>query len=86
MQNARRNFETFVSVGICALAILSILGVLWTEHRARERMERDIACLATNIFYEAQKEPRAGQEGVAFVTVARSLHGKEYPRSICDVV
>jgi spore germination cell wall hydrolase CwlJ-like protein len=47
--------------------------------------QRQITCLAENIYFEAAHEPLAGQKAVAFVTINRVLTGN-YANSICDVV
>jgi spore germination cell wall hydrolase CwlJ-like protein len=48
-------------------------------------LERQLACLARNVFYEANGEPIAGQMAVAQVTVNRSKSGL-FPRDLCAVV
>lgn len=47
--------------------------------------QREIDCLAENIYFEAAKEPRDGQIAVAFVTLNRVKSGR-FPDSICKVV
>ena len=46
---------------------------------------KDIKCLADNIYHEARGEPYAGQVAVARVTLNRVAHSK-YPDTICKVV
>ena len=46
---------------------------------------RDIKCLALNIFHEARSESKKGQRAVAGVTLNR-VKSKQYPNTICDVV
>lgn len=48
-------------------------------------IQRDIKCLALNIFHEARSESKAGQRAVASVTLNR-VASKHYPDNICDVV
>jgi spore germination cell wall hydrolase CwlJ-like protein len=48
-------------------------------------LERQLACLARNVFYEANGEPMAGQMAVAQVTVNRAKSGL-FPRDLCAVV
>ena len=48
-------------------------------------LERQLACLARNVFYEANGEPMAGQMAVAQVTVNRARSGL-FPRDLCAVV
>lgn len=47
--------------------------------------ERQIECLAKNIYFEARGESRAGQMAVGQVTINRAKHDA-YPPSICAVV
>lgn len=51
---------------------------------AAER-ERQLTCLANNIYFEAGSEPFEGKVAVAQVTINRSNSDK-YPRDICKVV
>ena len=48
-------------------------------------LERQMACLARNVFYEANGEPMAGQMAVAQVTVNRARSGL-FPNDLCAVV
>lgn len=47
--------------------------------------ERDIACLARNVYFEARNQSFEGQLAVAHVTLNRLEESTE-PRTICDVV
>jgi N-acetylmuramoyl-L-alanine amidase len=47
--------------------------------------QRQITCLADNIYFEAGHEPEEGKEAVAFVTLNR-VYSEQYPDSICEVV
>jgi spore germination cell wall hydrolase CwlJ-like protein len=47
--------------------------------------ERELKCLAQNIYYEAGYEPFEGKVAVAQVTMNRSESGK-FPKDICGVV
>jgi N-acetylmuramoyl-L-alanine amidase len=47
--------------------------------------EKDVKCLARNIYYEARGESIKAQIAVANVTINRTKHSK-YPDSICRVV
>ena len=51
---------------------------------AAER-ERQLTCLAKNIYFEAAMEPFEGKVAVAQVTLNRAESGR-YPSDICDVV
>lgn len=47
--------------------------------------ERQLTCLAKNIYFEAASEPFEGKVAVAQVTINRAESGK-YPSDICGVV
>lgn len=47
--------------------------------------EREVVCLAKNIYFEARGEPYLGQKAVAFVTMNRVQSGK-FPDDVCGVV
>jgi N-acetylmuramoyl-L-alanine amidase len=46
---------------------------------------REVECLARNIYFEARNQPTRGQEAVAHVTLNRLKSGK-HGSSICEVV
>lgn len=50
-----------------------------------EETQRQVTCLAENIYFEAAHEPLEGKKAVAFVTINRVLTGN-YAPTICDVV
>ena len=50
-----------------------------------KNIERQLACLARNVFYEANGEPMAGQMAVAQVTVNRARSGL-FPNDLCAVI
>ena len=47
--------------------------------------DRDVDCLARNIFYEAGSEPTEGKVAVGMVTINRAQDPR-YPQNICGVV
>jgi N-acetylmuramoyl-L-alanine amidase len=47
--------------------------------------QKQVQCLAKNIYFEARNEPVEGQKAVAFVTLNR-VKSEEFPDTICDVV
>ena len=47
--------------------------------------DREVKCLADNIYFEAKSEPYEGQLAVAQVTLNRVEH-PEYPKTVCGVV
>ena len=86
---------TIMSTAVLAVTVTSIANA--TEDRAfgfkivkaqqqqTKVLERQLACLARNVFYEANGEPMAGQMAVAQVTVNRARSGL-FPRDLCAVV
>lgn len=48
-------------------------------------LDRDLHCLALNIYHEARSEPEAGQIAVARVTLNR-VASESFPESVCGVV
>lgn len=50
-----------------------------------EDTQRQVNCLAENIYFEAGHEPLEGKKAVAFVTINRVLTGN-YAPTICEVV
>lgn len=48
-------------------------------------IQKEVRCLAQNMYYESAYEPDKGKIGVAFVTLNRTKH-PEFPSSICGVV
>ena len=50
-----------------------------------EPVQKQVTCLADNIYFEAAHEPLDGKKAVAFVTINRVLTGN-YASSICEVV
>ena len=50
-----------------------------------EVRERQLACLAKNIYYEAGNQPFEGKVAVAQVTINRAESG-QFPKDICQVV
>ena len=47
--------------------------------------EKQIECLAKNMYFEARNEPDAGIKAVGFVTMNR-VQDPQFPKSICEVV
>lgn len=56
----------------------------YTSFTVKER-ERQLECLARNIYYEAAKEPFEGKVAVAQVTLNRTESGL-FPRDICKTI
>ena len=53
--------------------------------RMTKDTQKQIECLAENIYFEARNEPIEGQYAVAFVTMNR-VNSTYFPDTICDVV
>lgn len=54
------------------------------ELHRREEADKQVTCLARNVYYEARGEPKAGQIAVAEVTLNRVK--SHFAPTICDVV
>lgn len=52
---------------------------------AETKFDKDIRCLAVNIYHEARGEPEIGQMMVAFVTMNR-VNDHRFPNDVCSVV
>jgi len=66
-----------VIITVCSVAILQ-----FNDHRAENRQ---LTCLALNVYHEARGEPEEGQYAVAAVTLNR-VASSRYPNTICEVV
>lgn len=56
-----------------------------TAHGSTTINERDLYCLALNIYHEAASEKRLGKDAVAHVTLNRVSHPR-FNNSVCNVV
>lgn len=56
-----------------------------TYNELSKDSQKQIDCLAENIYHEARNEPISGQQAVAFVTLNRT-QDERFPKSICSVV
>lgn len=89
-----RYFTPILCLVIAMLAVYKI-----TEHRFAElrndsyslnfataaERDRQLTCLARNIYFESASEPFEGKVGVAQVTLNRAASG-QFPADICGVV
>ena len=76
---------TIMSTAVLALTVTSIASgnqdrafgfkIARAQQQQTKVLERQLACLARNVFYEANGEPMAGQMAVAQVTVNRARSG-----------
>lgn len=55
------------------------------QARTGDRVAREIACLALNVYFEARSEPLAGMRAVAHVTMNRRADPR-YPDTACSVI
>ena len=86
---------TIMSTAVLALTVTSIASgnedrafgfkLARAQQQQAKALERQLACLARNVFYEANGEPMAGQMAVAQVTVNRARSGL-FPKDLCAVV
>ncbi len=71
---------------ILLLLILTLLGLSVAKASvAPSSIDREIQCLALNIYFEARGESKKGQFAVAAVTMNR-VKSYKYPNSVCEVV
>jgi N-acetylmuramoyl-L-alanine amidase len=71
---------------MAAIALASVTAIpLAHAERPGPMNERDIACLALNVYHEARNQPFEGQLAVAHVTLNR-LEDSLGSISVCDVV
>ena len=54
-------------------------------NRTLHHTDRDLFCMAKNIYHEAAREPELGKYAVAQITLNRKYDPK-YPKSICSVI
>jgi spore germination cell wall hydrolase CwlJ-like protein len=60
-------------------------GLSYIWYRSQVNLEKEMTCLAQNIYYEARGEDMSGQLAIALVTVNR-VKMQDYPPTICQVV
>jgi spore germination cell wall hydrolase CwlJ-like protein len=66
-------------------ATIHELPLLVNFHDLSKESQKQVSCLAENIFFEAASESTAGKVAVAFVTINRVLSGR-FPNTLCGVV
>lgn len=59
--------------------------MLKEEKKLHAELQKQISCLAKNIYYEAGSEPYEGKLAVATVTMNRVEH-RQFPQTVCEVV
>jgi len=55
------------------------------SYESKQKVMREVECLAKNIYFEAGGEPRAGKIAVAEVTMNR-VKSNQFPKTVCAVV
>ena len=65
--------------------VFTTLGVLMYNTVDGRAINRDLTCLARNVYYEARGEPEKGKLAVAKVTLNR-VSSSRFPNTICDAV
>ncbi len=63
----------------------TLLNVTVTKESLTKKAQKEVECLADNIFFEAAYEPREGQIAVAIVTFNR-VASSHFENSVCGVV
>ena len=79
--------SSVVSVGSSTDSIHD-LDDMWTYSSYSAIMgdrQKQLTCLAKNIYFEARNEPFVGQFAVALVTLNR-VHDTAFPNTVCEVV
>lgn len=76
-------FPVFLLAGLALIISAISFGIV--RSMDTEADNRQLTCLALNIFHEARGEPKAGQYAVAEVTLNR-VASTRYPNTICEVV
>jgi len=98
MDIARKVSQVFTAVLMLVLLTLSVSLLNWAVHNklansvvsddteiTTQVRERQLACLAKNIYYEAGHEPFEGKVAVAQVTLNRTESG-QFPEDICQTI
>ncbi len=76
--------EPWIFVSVLLLIAVAFVFTLRAVYAYRDE-QRNLACLARNVYFEARGEPAAGQRAVAEVTMNRKASGR-YPDTVCGVV
>jgi len=78
-------FVTLLTFMVSNSKINSIKANKVAETESIESIEKNLSCLALNIYKEAGHEPFEGKVAVAQVTINRTQH-PDFPSTVCDVV
>ena len=74
-----------ISLGMVNVDLHGLLPFKTTFDKLSKDVQRQVTCLAENMYCEAANEPIDGKKAVAFVTINRLQTGN-YAHTICDVV
>lgn len=78
--------KDMISSLMTGAALLGVVGVeLFESHEYKVRYDKELSCLAYNIYHEARGESIPGQLAVAHVTINRAKNDY-FPDTICEVV
>lgn len=65
--------------------VILIITLVLTPINICHAVDKEVTCLAKNIYFESRGEPIKGQIAVALVTLNRAKH-EDYPGTVCGVV
>jgi spore germination cell wall hydrolase CwlJ-like protein len=74
-----------ISLGMINVDLHGLLPFKTSYNNLSKDVQKQVTCLAENIYFEAAHEPLSGKKAVAFVTLNR-LQSGNYANTICDVV
>jgi N-acetylmuramoyl-L-alanine amidase len=84
--------STLVTAAICFLestqsntTVITQTDLTAVQSDTSSKDDKNVHCLALNIYHEARSDSKLGQEAVALVTMNRR-ESKRYPNTVCDVV
>jgi spore germination cell wall hydrolase CwlJ-like protein len=88
-----RTYRIYIPLILLALSILLLTKNVFSDvilldvsyNQLTKETQKQIDCLAQNIYYEAGFEPEAGKVAVALVTLNR-MQDPRFPKDICGVV
>lgn len=88
----RTRFIAIVTTIIAAITFLTVTGFEKPEYITQvnytdlgKYQQKQVDCLAQNIYHEARSESETGQQAVAFVTLNRA-NDERFPSDVCGVV
>ncbi len=88
-----RSIRAYIPLVILSLSAMFLVNINFgaekildiTYHQLTKETQKQIDCLADNIYHEAGYEPEDGKVAVALVTLNR-LQDPRFPKDICGVV